>query len=239
MPLLAVALLMFLALPQAAAPASAMPKGFQIMAQLESELSSRKAKVGDTLKLTCVYEIASQTGIVFLPAGARLTATVVAVQKRNGAQPGQLALHLTAADWKGGHADLDAILASVDSLPARPVPDADLLQDRGVSPAVGGGATMPTIDSDQTMPAYGSPSRPPSGSVTNPGTGGNVHVRGASEGEKGLGDIDKKSGDRANASVPANWEITKLDDAVAGTAITATGGDVNLPKGARLIFKTR
>src|SRR5437762_1892711 len=102
MPLLAVILALAFAAPQAALPP--VPHNFQIMAEVQRDISSRKMKAGDAVTLLCTDEIASATNLVYLPAGARLTATVTAAQKHSGTQPGELALHLTAADWKGGHA---------------------------------------------------------------------------------------------------------------------------------------
>ncbi len=240
MALLAIFLAALAALPQAASTSSnpAVPRGFQVMAELQREVSSKKAKVGDTVLLTCTDEIASETNTVYLPAGAKLTATVVAAQPHKGSDPGQLALHLTAADWKGGHAELNAIVTTLAALPATretPPDTAGMLQDRMSSPAVGTGTNMPSIESDRTMPTIGTVSHPADTSVHNPGQGV-TRVRDASAGEKSLADLDKKNDAAVRGALPKSWEIKRLDDAKLGTAIVASGGDVNLPKGARLIF---
>ncbi len=243
MPLLLLALAVFLAPPQAPPPPR-VPAAFRIMGELERELSTRKAKPGDTVRLVCLHDIQGESGVVYIPRGARLVAGVSAVQRFGSGQPARLSLRLTAAEWKGGRTALDGIVVTVVALsrvietvtpPAGPTAS-DSPFSQTIPNAAGG--TMPTVDSQRTMPTYGTPSRPNADIRTPTGT---VRVRDRSPGERGLDELNQpqRRGLAVPGRIPASWGLGAVADPAIGSAITATNADIRLPKGSQLIFKTR
>ncbi len=247
MSLFSAALVGFLAMPQAAAPSAAVPAGFEVMAALEHEVSSAKVKPGDAVRLTCLHDIASESGTIYIPRGARLLGRVSAVQKLHAPEPAQLSLRVTAAQWKGGSTALDGIVVALVALDPR------ILQTRGAPAApelrqpqphqqvpmtTSGPMTMPSIESDRTMPTAGSVSQPNANIRTQMGT---IKVRDRSEGEKSLDALgaEERRAMVVQGRIPRNWELKRVEDPAVGSAITAQGTEVALPKGSQLIFQTR
>jgi len=235
-------------LPQAAAPAptTAVPAGFTIMAQLDSALSSRHARAGDTLHLTCLHDIAAESGKLYIPRGARLTAVVAAVQKYTSGNQSRLSLSLTHATWRGGDAALAGHITTLVSLGPHVIetvepgsPSAEMHRPLpNVPVTLSGPMTMPSIDSNTTMPQPGSVSQPNSDTRTPSGT---IKVRDRSAGERHLDDLGAPQSRQiaVPGRIPSNWGITRVDDAAIGSALIASGTDLTLPRGSQLIFTTR
>jgi hypothetical protein len=222
----------FLLAVLAAAPAQSaltVPHGFRILADMKQEVSSKKAKVGDSVNLVCMNAIEAQDGTVFIPLGAQLLGKVVAVQKYSKGHSARLSIRVQGAKWDGGEAKLDAYVVTIVSV-AKVKYD-----DKGIPEAIG-----PARNSD------------PSDINSRADTQRNYDIhtatktiksRDASEGEKKL-DAMPKSGSPPTSrkvimtDVPDSWGLEKVDDPAIGSAITVDDGDVVLTQGSRLVLKT-
>jgi len=227
MPLFALSLLTILFAPPLQS-ISKVPPGFRIVVDMKEDISSAKAKPGDTVKLICMDSIQAQSGTVYIPLGAQLSGKVVAVQKHGKGQQARLSLRVDRAKWNGGEAELDAFVVTIVSVAKTQYVNTRLAD-----------ATIPNRNADpsdinaraNTQSNYDI--RTPTGTIKG---------RDKSEGEKQLGGMSKPASSATTmvmGDVPESWGLEKVDDPAIGSAITADDGDVVLTKGSRLVLKTR
>jgi len=214
------------AVPGQSAPA--VPPGFRIVADMKQDLSSAKAKVGDSVSLICMDTIRAQSGKVFIPLGAQLSGKVVAVHKHEKGQQGRLSLRIEKAKWDAGEATLDAFVVTIVA-----VGKTEDVNTRISGPGVPKRSADPSDVTTRADTQRNYDLQTPTGTIMR---------REKSAGEKGLGDISNPRSSPAQnvvMGVPASWSLEKVDDPAIGSAITVDDGDVVLTKGSRLILKTR
>ncbi len=210
-------------------PASTVPAGFRILAEVDKAISSHSAKVGETVTLICVQSIEAQDGTVFIPLGSRLLGKVVAVQKYKTGRQARLSLRIETAKWSGGEARLYATVVTIVSV--------------GKTITRLGPGSPPTMNEPAASQQPSEPDvmgRPRNYDVRT--TTGTVRVREPSEGEKrakGLSRSPSPHTEMVSAPVPDSWGLEKVDDPSISSAITVDDADVVLTPGSRLVFKTR
>jgi hypothetical protein len=96
-------------------PAAQLPTGLRIPATLKTSLSSKKAKVGDPVRLEVVVDVHDKTGAVAIPKRATLygkVTSVVPYEKKK--QPATLSFVVDRAEWKGQTVALDGAVFGTD-----------------------------------------------------------------------------------------------------------------------------
>lgn len=89
-----------------------IPDGTHISVELNTTLNSKKAKVGDPVKLQVTEDTRSADGTVLIPAGAKLFGKVsLAVPYSKGSGESRLSIVVERAEWKKGSATLNGFIA--------------------------------------------------------------------------------------------------------------------------------
>ena len=102
-----------LALGQMAASGNALPDQTKVRAEMKKDAESKKAKVGDEVRLEVVDDVKVADGAVLIPKKSKLTGKVTAAQpfdKKSG-QPAVLAILVTSAETPSGPVAMNAIVA--------------------------------------------------------------------------------------------------------------------------------
>ena len=103
-----------LASPQSGRSASSpvIPNNLQLRAALKTKLESKKAKVGDKVKLKVLEEVRGSDGEVILPKGTELRGRVtLAVPFRSSSAPARISLVVESAQLKNGPETMSAFIA--------------------------------------------------------------------------------------------------------------------------------
>src|SRR5215210_5139310 len=80
-----------------------VPSGERVRARMNSTLSSKTARVGDTFTANVTEPVYSSTGVVVIPSGSRLTGRVDAVAAaRKGGNPGTIDVSFTQVRLPNG-----------------------------------------------------------------------------------------------------------------------------------------
>ncbi len=83
---------------------------FYLAADLKKQVTSRRSKPGEEVKLALRDEVKTTAGTVILPAGTTLVGKIVLARKRSGDEPSALSIVVDRAEWKGGSMPLNAVL---------------------------------------------------------------------------------------------------------------------------------
>jgi hypothetical protein len=82
--------------------AATLPAGVVIDARLDQALGTSQSKVGDTFTATVASAVAAQNGAVVVPAGAKITGRVTALEgSRNATEPAVIRLDFTQLAFEG------------------------------------------------------------------------------------------------------------------------------------------
>ncbi len=102
-----------LVLAQAAAGGQVLADQAKVRAEVKKDVESKKARVGDEVRLEVVDDVKAADGTVLIPKKSRLTGKVTAAQphdKKTG-QEAVLAVVVTAAETPNGTMPMNAIIA--------------------------------------------------------------------------------------------------------------------------------
>lgn len=114
---------------------NSLPNNLQLRAALKTKLDSRKAKVGDKVKLVVLEEVRGGDDEVLLRKGTELRGRVtLAVPFQSATAPARLSLVVETAQGKGGPATLSAFISGGVELAVVEIADAKRKTSDSVGP---------------------------------------------------------------------------------------------------------
>jgi hypothetical protein len=134
----------------------AVPGPVTILAELKKEITSRRSKAGQDVRLVVTENILAADGSVLIPSGAKLSGKIAVAHKRSGGEPAALGFVVDKAEWKDGSMPLNAtierlqVLGSTDSSSCGPN-----LNRGGLSACGGAAANFVPVPSDCSVEKVG------------------------------------------------------------------------------------
>ncbi|MBZ5569871.1 MAG: hypothetical protein LAN64_18735 [Acidobacteriia bacterium] len=93
--------------------AAGVPADVPIQAELKKEITSRRSKPGQEVRLVTTEDVRGPDGAVLIPTGAKLEGKISVVHKRHGQDQAAIAFVVENAEWKDGSMKLNASLQQV------------------------------------------------------------------------------------------------------------------------------
>lgn len=116
-----------------------VPSGTPIAVELKTYLNTKKAKVGDAVKLEVTRDVLGKDKEKLIPHGAKLFGKVTRVVPQSKDAEAAISILAERAEWKGGSATLHAVIAGSVRPPEINSELMASANSRGGSPGVNGG----------------------------------------------------------------------------------------------------
>ena len=88
-----------------------VPSGTVLPLELKTYINTKKANPGDDVKLEVIKDVRGANNDVLIPRKAKVTAKISRVQPKTDKSDAVVSLMITKAEWKGGSANLHAVIA--------------------------------------------------------------------------------------------------------------------------------